>query len=98
MTALAHLDALMDEAQACRVLAVCGRTLRKERQAGRLPYIMIGRAIRYSAADLQAYIERARLCPSTAGKDRRSGNTTSRSTVSDFAEALARRERGKRSR
>jgi len=86
----------MDEAEACAVLAVCARTLRKERQAGKLPYIMIRGAIRYSAADLQDYIERARLCPSTDEPAPRAGNTTSRSTVSDFAEALARRERGKR--
>jgi hypothetical protein len=34
--------------------------LRKERQAGRLPYILIGRAIRYTLADLETFVESSR--------------------------------------
>ncbi len=98
MGAAERLEPLLDEAAAALIMAVCPRTLRKERQAGRLPYIMIGRAIRYDAADILEYIEKARQCPSTAEKAPRSGNTTSRLTVSDFAEALARRENAKRSK
>ena len=98
MTAQARIEALLDEESAARILAVCPRTLRKERKAGRLPYILIRGAIRYSPADLHDYIERARQCPSAGDQAPRIGNSTSRSTVSDFAAALARRESGKRSK
>lgn len=90
--------ALLTEDEAAQALKVCARTLRKERKAGRLSYVSIRGAIRYTNADLAEYIEKARQCPSTDEKAPRSGNTTSRSTVSDFAVALARRESGRRSR
>jgi excisionase family DNA binding protein len=61
VTAAANLAPLLSEEQAAALLGVSDRTLRKERQAGRLPYIMIRRVIRYSAADLNDYIERAAL-------------------------------------
>lgn len=88
--------ALLTEQEAAEALRVCARTLRKERKAGRLSYISIRGAIRYTNADLAEYIEKARQCPSTSEKAPRTGITTLRSTVSDFAEALERRERGKR--
>lgn len=87
--------ALMTEDEAAQVLRVCPRTLRKERQAGRLPYIVIGRVIRYSASDLHDYIERARQCLSTSEPARRSGNIRSRSTVLDFEALRAKRTGGK---
>lgn len=89
-------DALLTEREAAEMLRVCARTLRKERKAGRLSYVSIRGAIRYTNADLAEYIEKARQCPSIDEKAPRTGGMTSRSTVSDFAEALARRERGKR--
>lgn len=87
---------LLTEAEAAARLRVCTKTLRKERKAGRLTFILIRGAIRYSPEDIADFIEKARQCPSTNDQAPRTGNTTSRSTVSDFAEALARRERGKR--
>lgn len=51
---------LLTEDEAAEALRVCTRTLRKERQAGRLPYILIGRSVRYAPADLETFIERAR--------------------------------------
>lgn len=50
--------ALLTEEEAAAAFRVCARTLRKERQAGRLSYILIGRCVRYDPSDLQAYIER----------------------------------------
>ena len=92
------LPKLYTESEAADRLRVCSRTLRKARQTGDLPFVRIGRSIRYSDSDLAQFIERSRECLSTAAKAPRSGNTTSRSTVSDFAEALAKRESARRRR
>lgn len=89
---------LLTEDEAAAVLRMCPRTLRKARQAGELPFVRFGRIVRYSESDLAQFIERSRECHSSNDRAPRSGNTTSRSTVSDFAAALARRERGKRQR
>ena len=51
------MSVLLTERQAAERLAVCERTLRKERQAGRLAYVLIGRCVRYAPADLETYIE-----------------------------------------
>lgn len=48
---------LLTEEQAAAQLAVCPRTLRKARQQGDLRYVLIGRAVRYTMPDLQAYVE-----------------------------------------
>ncbi|WP_408021749.1 helix-turn-helix domain-containing protein [Sphingobium psychrophilum] len=57
----------MTESEAADRLSLCTRTLRKERQAGRLRYVLIGRAVRYSVADLESYVEQLRqvqpACP-----------------------------------
>jgi excisionase family DNA binding protein len=52
--------ALLTEDEAAEALRVCPRTLRKERQAGKLPYILIGRRVLYSPTDIETFIERAR--------------------------------------
>ena len=87
---------LLTEAEAAETLQLCPRTLRKARQDGALPFHQFGRTIRYSAADIQRFIERARECPSTDAKVRRSGNTRSRSMVFDFEEARAAKAAAKR--
>lgn len=51
---------LFTEAEAAERLRVCTRTLRKARISGQLHYVLIGRAIRYTLADLESYIERLR--------------------------------------
>lgn len=78
---------LLTEEEAANALRVCSRTLRKARQAGQLPFIRIGRNVRYSESDLAKFIERSRECPSTNAPARRSGNTRSTTTVFDFEEA-----------
>ena len=87
--------ALLTEHEAAEALRVCTRTLRKARQDGQLNFVQFGRTIRYSQADLAAFIERNRVCPSTSGKARRTGNTRSASAVFDFEEARAARASGK---
>lgn len=89
---------LLTEAEAAARLSVCERTLRKERQAGRLPYIKFGRAIRYAPADLESFIESARLCQSESEKAPRSTGTASTWEVVDFAAALEKRRDRKRGR
>lgn len=95
MTAQARL---VTELQAAEALQVCVRTLRKARQQGALPFVQIGRTIRYLESDLASFIERSRQCHSTNGKARRSGNTRSRSEVFDFEALRAARESEKRQR
>lgn len=51
---------LLTEPQAAAHLAVCQRTLRKARKAGRLRYVLIGRAIRYTLADLEQFVDSQR--------------------------------------
>lgn len=48
--------ALLTEKEAAALLQVCDRTLRKERQAGNCPYILIGRCVRYHPDDLAQLI------------------------------------------
>ena len=89
---------LLTEAEAAAAVRLCPRTLRKERQAGRLTYVRIGRTVRYTTADLESFIEGARECHSTAAPTPRIGTMTSRSTASAFEEALARKESAMRQR
>ena len=59
--ALERKDRLVDEREAAEVLGLKIATLRRWRWAGSsLPFIRIGRAIRYSPSDLQAFIEAGR--------------------------------------
>lgn len=94
----ARVADLLTEAEAAAKLKLCERTLRKERQAGRLPYIRFGRAIRYAQADLESFIEGARQCQSIVEKAPRTGGIRSPSAVVDFAAARAERRSGKRRR
>lgn len=83
------LEPLLKESAAAQILGVCERTLRKERQAGRLPFVMVRGSIRYSPDDLRAYIERSRQCPiPNAQRPRRSRGAPDRPAVFDFEEAL----------
>ena len=86
--------ALLTELEAAERLRVCPRTLRKERQAGRLAYILIGRCVKYHPADLESFIERARICQSLADPAPRSTGSHSASRVVDFAAALDARRSG----
>jgi len=52
--------ALLTETEAAEALRLCPRTLRKARQEGRLTYILIGRAVRYTMSDLESFIEASR--------------------------------------
>lgn len=74
--------ALLTEAQAAEQLQLCTRTLRKARQEGKLSYVLIGRAVRYTVSDLDSFIEASRQdaapCPKStvrrANAPRRTGN------------------------
>lgn len=52
--------ALLTEAEAAEALRICTRTLRKARQEGKLAFVLIGRAVRYTPDDLQGFIEASR--------------------------------------
>lgn len=49
---------LVPPREACRLLCVCEKTLWSLARRGEIPVIKIGRAARYSVADLAAWIER----------------------------------------
>lgn len=49
--------ALLTEPEAAEALRLSTRTLRKARSEGRLTYVLIGRAVRYTMADLADFIE-----------------------------------------
>ena len=51
---------LLTEAEAAEALRVCTRTLRKARHEGKLSYVLIGRAVRYTMSDLDSFIEASR--------------------------------------
>lgn len=64
---------LLSEHEAAEALRLCPRTLRKERQAGNLPYVLIGRRVLYAPDDLAVFIERSRqrtthVAPKTSGR------------------------------
>lgn len=92
---MTELPILLTEAEAAARLRVCTRTLRKERQAGRLTYVRIGTKVLYSPDDLNRFIKDARECLSPALPARRSGASHATSAVRDFEAALARRRSGR---
>lgn len=84
---------LFTEPEAAAMLKLCERTLRKERQAGRLAFVMVGRAIRYTPADLEAFIEGARALAPTDANRRRPDPDRRRPGVIDFEALRAERRR-----
>ncbi len=67
---------LLTEAEAAASLRICARKLREARQAGKLHYVLNGRAVRYTPDDLAAYIDSLRQveppCPAKVHKRTRS--------------------------
>lgn len=51
---------LLTEIEAAARLRLCTRTLRKARQDGQLRYVLIGRAVRYTVADLESFVDQLR--------------------------------------
>lgn len=71
---------LLKEPEAAAALGLCPRTLREARKAGKLHYVLIGRAVRYTPEDLTAYIDSLRqvqpACPQPVQK--RTGSASQR--------------------
>lgn len=61
---------LLTETEAATRLGISDRTLRRERQAGHINYILIGRRILYDLSDIQAFIDRARITPESTATPR----------------------------
>ena len=72
--------ALLTEPQAAEALNVCTRTLRKARQGGKLSYVLIGRAVRYTVSDLEAFIEASRQDAQPCEKQKVTKTTRRRQT------------------
>lgn len=80
-----ELPKLMTAEEAAKALAICDKVFRREVRAKRIRYIMIGRRKKFTASDLQAYIDSQRgavPCPSTARKAPRTTTTISSSRAS----------------
>jgi len=50
---------LISGREAAKLLSVCERTLYSLTKAGEIPAVRIGRAVRYSVDELQAWVRRA---------------------------------------
>ena len=85
---------LLTETEAAELLRVCARTLRKARAAGLLRYVLIGRAVRYTVADLESYIDalrqKAAPCPSPAKPTRSTGKLKTGQIIPFTARTAAR--------
>lgn len=58
----ATLPALMDQRRAADYLGVSTKWLERDRWIGAtIPYVKIGRAVRYRASDLGAYVEKCAI-------------------------------------
>lgn len=51
-------EGLLKSRDAAKILGICERTLWSLDRRGEIPRVNIGRAVRYDAADLYAWIER----------------------------------------
>lgn len=56
----AHVPTLLPPPDAARAMSVSERTLFTLTKRGDIPAVRIGRAVRYDAADLRAFVERAK--------------------------------------
>jgi excisionase family DNA binding protein len=65
-----HLDHFLDEKQLAKLLRVSIRTLQNRRVAGGgIPFIQIGKAVRYDPKDVAAYLEQHKLTSTSPTKD-----------------------------
>jgi excisionase family DNA binding protein len=53
-----NVDNLITTRQAADLLGVCGKTIRRMRDAGQLRAVLIGRAVRYEQSEIETFIER----------------------------------------
>lgn len=81
-------DPQLTEVEAARELRVSRDTIRREREAGRLPYLAIRGKIFYLLSDLMAYRDSCRVTASPEG--RAAPNGTSSGRKADVAAAVRR--------
>jgi len=66
---LAPLSTLFTQQTLCAILDCSAATMERNRWAGiGIPFIKIGRAVRYKKNDILSYLENQQPCFSTAGK------------------------------
>jgi excisionase family DNA binding protein len=83
---------LFDMEETAEMLGISTRTLVAHVNAGDIRYVLIGKRTRkFTQADIDAFIEAKRQCPSIAPKIRRTGTLTSLSTVGGFMAQRAQR-------
>jgi excisionase family DNA binding protein len=64
------LDPLLSDREVARITGRARSTLQKDRVAGTgIPFVRLGRLVRYKESAVQAYIEALRACRSTSEAD-----------------------------
>ena len=82
---------LLSQADAADALDISVKALRQEVKSGKIRFILIGKRRKFAKRDLEEFIEQGRISwPSVAGSGRPTGNSTSRSRVVGFEEAVRR--------
>ena len=76
---------LLTEPEAAEALRVCARTLRKARREGKLRYVLIGRAVRYSPDDLEAFVESSKQENTPCQVQPRRSSRTNRGQIIPFS-------------
>lgn len=90
---------LLTSDEAARWLAISPRTLRSLRSSGKIPFISIGRLVRFSVADLEQFVSRSRQTapePQAANVKRIRGPRAvgaSGLTIVPFTEMMAKRSK-----
>ena len=51
------VPSLLSREQAAKALGICGRNVDYLREAGKLPFVRIGRRVLYAPADIEHFIE-----------------------------------------
>lgn len=86
---------LVGESDAAAMLGISARMLRSIRRRGDIDFVLIGRRILYSMADLSRFVEGNRQCASIAAPIRPIGGSRPPSGVVDFAAVRAQRTNGR---
>ena len=79
---------LLTEAEAAQRLRMSARYLRKARHDGRLHYVLLGRAVRYTIDDLESFVATLRKvntpCPATQPPAKSNGRRRQGADIIDF--------------
>lgn len=83
---------LLSLKDASKALGMNEKYFRELVAAGEIPSVPVGKSKKFPYKELERFVEREqKACPSTGQKGRRTGTSTSKSTVYDFMDHVARK-------